>query len=568
MTRCLRAIVIVPLMLQVACQGLIEGPTGPGTSTGIGAADGSTPGSSISGVDPLRSDVKAITASAECKSGTAGVAAPLRALTRTQYANTIRDLFGGQVTASTSFPQAQGASLTGFSSDSTVNAISGGYAEGLATAADDVALQVMGKLTTILPCASSRNRACADTFVTTYATKAFRRPVAAEEKTALLAHYDGAMAEHNNFNVAIAELTSTILQHPLFVYLPEIGTLASGQRKLDDYELASRLSFLLTDTLPDAALLSAAQAGQLSTDAGLKTQTTRLIASDAFKAVLGRFVREWMHLKDVKPGDKDPTLFPEFDATLASSMSQEFDRFVLNAVRKGAGGFEALIAGRDTFVNAPLAALYGATTTSKSAEEWVPATLESERSGLLTRAAVLASYAGPTEPQHIFRGKFIRTGLLCDRVGAPPPGANASQPAYPAGSTRRQRSEILQSTQPCGGCHKQMDAIGLGFDNFDAIGQREAGNINVSGNIIGTDEVAGEFRGAAELATVLAGSDQVKECIGRQWFRYSFGRVEGAADSCTYAKVATDLGNTNGDLGAMFASITSAGGFRFRKTVD
>src|SRR5687768_10206434 len=182
MTRCLRAIVIVPLMFQVACQGLIEGPTGPaGNGTGIGAADGSNSGApGALGADPLNSDVQAITASAECKSGTVGVAAPLRALTRTQYTNTIRDLFGGQVTASSSFPQAQGASLTGFSSDSTMNAISGGYAEGLATAADDVALQVMGKLSAILPCASARNRACAETFVGTYATKAFRRPLAAE----------------------------------------------------------------------------------------------------------------------------------------------------------------------------------------------------------------------------------------------------------------------------------------------------------------------------------------------------------------------------------------------------
>jgi len=249
-------------------------------------------------------------------------------------------------------------------------------------------------------------------------------------------------------------------------------------------------------------------------------------------------------------------------------MSQELDRFVLSAVRKGAGGFEALIAGRETFVNAPLAKLYGATTSSKSADEWVPATLEAERSGLLSRAAVLASYAGPTEPQHIFRGKFIRTGLLCDRIGAPPPGASASQPSYPAGSTRRQRSEILQATQPCGACHKHMDAIGLGFDNFDAIGQREAGNIDVSGNITGNDEVAGQFQGSAELAAVFADSEQVKECVGRQWFRYAFGRVEAASDSCTYAKVATDLGNSNGDLGAMFASIAGADGFRFRKTID
>ncbi len=558
---------IFSLVQQLGCQGNIAAPTGPGTEGHLGSlGSGGTPGGSFDDIDPANTDVNVIASSVQCTREPVGVSAPIRPLTPNQYANSVRELFAGQVTPSASYPKASGVSVTGYSTDVKLHALSAGFAEGVAGAADEAALQVMSKLPQILSCAGTANRACAEQFVTTYATKAFRRPLASEEKSALLAQYDAAMSEHSNFSAAIGELASTILQHPQFIYVPEIGKLERGQRALDDYEIASRLSLLLWDGLPDAELLRAAAASELTKDAGLKKQAERLIADAKFEAVLKRFVSEWIKLDDVKAGSKDPTLFPELDETLARSLTEELQRFVTAAVRKGKGGFEALVAGRDTFVNAPLAELYGASAPGATASNWVPVTLGPERSGVLTRAAVLASFAGPTEPSHVHRGEFVLKGLLCGKIGAPPANAQASQPSYPENATRRERSAILQKTSPCGGCHTQIDPIGLALDDFDALGKKLSGDVDVSGRIGLPGDMQGEFEGSAELAGMLADSEQVQQCVGRQWFRYAFGRNEGAADACTYANVASDLGKTEGDLGSMFASVALSSGFRFRTT--
>jgi hypothetical protein len=567
MTRLSRAIVILSLAQQLGCTGNIASFTGPeGGARGSLGGSGSTPGGNFDNIDPARTDVGEIVASVQCRQGPVGVSAPIRALTPTQYANSVRDVFGGQVTASASYPKASGVSLTGYSTDVKLNALSAGFAEGVANAADEAALQVMGKLSQLLSCASSGNKACAEQFVDTYATKAFRRPLIAEERSALLAQYDAAMAEHGNFGAAIGELASTVLQHPQFIYVPEIGKLEGGQRTLDDYEISTRLSFLLWDAPPDAELLRAAKAGELTKDAGLKKQAERLIKDAKFEAVVQRFVAEWLKIKQVTAGSKDATLFPELDDVLARSMTEELNRFVIAALRKGQGGFQALVAGRETFVNGPLAELYEADAPGATDSNWVPVTLGADRSGLLTRAAVLAGFAGPTEPSHVHRGEFVLKGLLCGKVGAPPANAQASQPAYPQNSTRRERSDILQKTSPCGGCHTQIDPIGLAFDDFDALGRKLGGDVDVSGRISLAGDMEGEFQGSTELASMLSDSQQVQECVGRQWFRYAFGRNELAADACTYATVATNLGKTEGDLTSMFASVALADGFRYRIT--
>jgi hypothetical protein len=576
MTRPSRAIVSSFLLagfIGVGCTGNIGNPAGPegafGASSTPGARGGSAApsASSSSSDDTASQSISVITSSVQCSKAPVGISAPLRALNPVQYANAVRDTFGGRLTASTSYPRQVGTSLTGYSTDSARNALAGGFAEAVADAADDTAGQVFATIGQLVSCASAKNRACAEKFVDTYATKAFRRPLLAEDRDALLAEFDAAMTEHKNFEAAIAELTSAILQHPRFLYLPEFGTLTNGQRTLDDYELASRLSFLLWDTLPDDELLRAAGAGELTKDvANVKKQADRMVKAQTFEPVLTKFVKEWIGVPDVAAGSKDATLFPELDATLASALGEELNRFVLAAVKKGAGGFEALIKGRDTFVNAPLAKLYGVTANTTSATSWVPVTLGTDRPGLMTRAAVLAGFAGPTEPSHVRRGKFVRTQLLCGKIAPPPANAQAMQPAYPANATRRQKSEILQQTQPCGGCHVQLDPIGLSFDNFDALGKRLSGNIDVSGTLNAAGDLTGQFSGAEQLADLLSDSTDVRECVGRQWFRYAFGRIEGNADACTYADVASTLGETNGDLSAMLISIATADGFRFRKT--
>jgi hypothetical protein len=564
MTSAARILTLVAFCSLGGCEGQIlapqraMSPSSPAVKTVAGAnaalPDGST--------DPLSSDVQAIAQSQLCTAKTVGVRAPMRALTPVQFEKSITALFDGHVSAPKGYPSQVGASLTGYSTDASLNTLSGGFAEGLNTVAEEIGLSVVDHLSEILSCASSANRACATQFVDTYAARAFRRPLPKDEQSALLALYDEAIADHGDFGVAIGELAAAIVQHPLFVYLPELGALEGTQRKLDDYELASRLSFMLWNSPPDAELLQAAAAKKLGSTEGLNAQTARMLKDARFSDVLRGFVREWLGFKDLAADAKDKAKYPSFDAELASAMNEELDRFVSLAVGKGPGGFQALIAGRDTFVNPNLAALYGITPPASG---WKQVTLGEDRLGILGRAGVLAHFAGPTEPSHVRRGKVVRTAMLCDKVPVPPPGAAAMQPSYPAeANTRRKRSAILQQTSPCGGCHKQLDPIGLAFDDFDAIGKRISGTVDLSGNILGDEEMGGTFTGSRELSQRMSESDQVKECMGRQWFRYAYGRVEESADACSFAHMATDLGKTNGDLRSLFASATAAPGFRYR----
>ena len=286
--------------------------------------------------------------------------------------------------------------------------------------------------------------------------------------------------------------------------------------------------------------------------------------SHAFKGVLARFVRSGC-TQGRQGRDKDTTLFPEFDATLAQVHVQEARPLrVLNACARApaARGADR----RPRHVRERTVASCTAHHQQQVADEWVPATLEAERRGLLTRSAVLAATPAPPSAAHL-RGTFVALASCANASLRRRPGASDSQPAYPLAHTRRQRSEILQTTQPCGSCHKQMDAIGLGSTTSTPSdsASRATSTCTATSPHRRRRPVSSRARRTGHR---LADSEQVQECVGRQWFRYAFGRVEAEADACTYAKVATDLGNSNGDLGAMFASVTGADGFRFRKTVD
>jgi hypothetical protein len=541
MSRVSQFLALIGLPPLLACQGILEAPSKPIDQFG---------GNAVCGAEGQL----------------AGMTAPLRALTPVQYRNSVQELFGGKVTPSSQYPKASGVAVTGYSTDLALNAMSAGFAEGVSNAADEAALQIIANVADVLPCAAtSPDAACAGEFIETYAGRAFRRPLADTERSALLDQFAEAYGQHASFPAAIAELAATILQHPEFIYLPEIGKLEDGRRQLDDYEIGTRLSYLFWDAPPDAEILRAAAAGELTNAEGVKAQTERLIADPKFDQVIKRFTAEWLHFGGIVVAGKDPELYPELDETLANSMEEELDRFVIDAVRKGKGGFQALVSGRDTYVNAPLAELYGADAPGATDTDWVKVTLPAERAGVLTRAAVLAGFAGPTEASHIRRGAFVLKGMLCTPMGNPPADAEASQPAYPEGASRRERSEILQETAPCSGCHTQIDPVGLGFDDFDAIGRKLAEETDVSGRITIDGEVQ-DFNGAGELAGMLVESQQAQDCVARQWFRYSFGRNEESGDSCTHAALSEELGQTDGDLASMFASVALSDGFRYRTT--
>jgi Protein of unknown function (DUF1592)/Protein of unknown function (DUF1588)/Protein of unknown function (DUF1585)/Protein of unknown function (DUF1595)/Protein of unknown function (DUF1587) len=497
--------------------------------------------------------------------------AQMRQLTKLQYQNAVSDLFGDTFAPADAFPPQAGIGSTVFSSDAGKGALSNLSAETFLVAAEENALAAIEHLGAILPCSSTApNRACASTFIEKYARKAFRRPLNDDDRNGMLGLYDNAMAAHGEFNVAIAELAAYMLQSGEFLYQIQFGTeVKDGVRELSGYELATRLSFAIWERAPDEELDRAASADELRDPAMLEAQARRMLSDERFKEVAHRFVSEWSEIAEREYAPKDETLFPEYSEDLVNSMHEELSRFMMDAIEMDAGGISYLLEGRETWVNRPLAALYGLPEgTSASVSDWKKVTLGAERSGLITRSSVLSGLAGGAAPSHVRRGKFVRFGLLCNDLGAPPADALTKVPAYPANASARERSAILQGTSPCGSCHVLMDPIGLAFENFDALGKEHATNIDTSGEIKGDLGVKGTFNGAAELGAILADSDQVSTCISKQWFRYTFGRHEVSADACVIHEGQLASSANGRSLSALLSRVVSSEGFRFRATSE
>jgi len=487
---------------------------------------------------------------------------PLRRITSAQYANAVSDLFHGKITASPQFPVVTGGvTISGFSTDPESNAVSQVVAEQILHAAEDTAVDVAAKLPELLPCSvSAPDAACADQFFDQYARRAFRRPPTTAEHTALRVVFDKFKGD--GFDVGIAAATVALLQLPQFLYLVEIGPSDAPSRAitLTPFEQATRLAFLLWETLPDDELLQAAEQGKLTTAAELKTQAQRLLASPRAEQASVRFFREWTHFHTFTPAER-AAAFPDFTDALATSIQQQFDRFVLDNTFKPGGSLELLFTDSAFPVNASLAKFYGLTAPgTPGTDTFSTATLSRDHAGgLLALPALLGGLSHEKDTSIIFRGKFGLAKLLCTDLPSPPAGAVSLAPMLPADATARERSLGIRANATCAGCHNLIDNVGLGLEDFDAIGQHRT--LDKQGRPVDSQGVLPDgtmFNGVAELGATLATNPTVRECVAKQWFRFMFSRRESADDSCTLEELKQPLNLPGGSLkDLMLAAVAS-----------
>src|SRR4029453_5360614 len=398
-----------------ACDGSIIG--GAGGSGPSGPPGGGPPGGGPPTQPPPQTDDGRYV----CDDRMHPAVTEARRLTALEYQSSVAVLFGGRLTPSAQYPGTVGKSVTGFSTEPAYNDIGSGGAEQLLFAAEDVALQLPAALPQLLPCASTTpGEPCVNSFLDVYGTRAYRRPLSAGERAELLDEYRAGVASGASFSESMAMVVDHLLQMPQFLYLAERA--AGSERALDGYELASRLSFMLTGAIPDDALLAAAP--NLTDPATLTAQANRLLASPRANTTLARFFREWTGTLRLAPADKDQTAFPFFNAAYAQSMNDPFDRFVLDQVRNQ-GTLRTLLRSTDAFVDSNMASFFG--VTPPAAGQWAKIALDDKRySGVVTQPAMLASLAHSSEPSFVFRGKFIRKQLLCENLGMPPANAQAT----------------------------------------------------------------------------------------------------------------------------------------------
>jgi hypothetical protein len=489
-------------------------------------------------------------------------ATDLRRLTVTQYQNAIHDIFDGQVAASDQYPGAYGTSASGYSTEASLYVIGEQGVDQLMNAAEDVAVNVSATLPSLLSCTTGD--ACFGTYLDTFGRRAYRRALTSDERAALTATYQAALTSGASFSDAVAIATSQLLQSPQFLYLVEDA--AGTGRELSGDELATRLSFMLWDSVPDDALLDAAP--QLTDPATLAAQAQRLLASSKADTTLARLLREWTQTKALTSSDKDLTTFPFFDAAYASSLNESFDRFAAAQLRTGT--VSSLLTTTDAYVDENSAAAYG--VSAPPAGQWAKVSLDATRyAGVGTQALVLASDAHANESSFVFRGRFIRKRMLCDVFGAPPANAQATFASIPlpANPTGKEVSSAILSNSACAACHALMNPAGLSLEHFDGAGRwRDAyasgRPIDVTGTLPQVDGASLSFTTQVDLFAQLAQSKDVESCTAKQMFRFTFSRLETDADACAVQAVQSALDASDGDLSKALLAVISSDAFSWR----
>jgi hypothetical protein len=402
---------------------------------------------------------------------------------------------------------------------------------------------------------------CVRGFVDEIGRRAYRRTLTEDEKTRLWALYQWGADEYG-MTTGIRAVVEGVLQSPNFLYRFKFGEEPDGELvALDDFEVASRLSYFLWDSMPDDALLAAAEADELSSPEGIEAQARRMLETQKARRAVNQAFMTWMGLADFDELEReDPAFTPE----IRESMEASTLAFIDQVIWEGDGKLSTLLTAPFAYVDRNTAALYGVEPPEDDGLKRVALDGDT-RLGLLTQPALLARYGYGDRTIH--RGLFIRDAFFCSRP-APPPNEFEDPPETFEGQALRERAEDRMAHQQCGSCHHQIDPLGLAFDEFDPMGrfqsEDEHGNaVTGEGSFADTP-----VNGGVELARALAESDDVRQCVVRQWFRLAFARAMSSEDACSLRSLESALGDSNDDIRELLVSITTSDAFRYRLVND
>jgi len=428
-------------------------------------------------------------------------------------------------------------------------------------------------------CVSKANdQSCLDGFIQRFGERVQRRALAPED----VAFYRRAAGSAPYPASGYADVVALLLTSPYMNYAIEHGQSTSDTRsKLSAYELAARLSYQFWQTEPDSALLEAARSGELLTDDGFAASLARVLDDPKAERGIGEFIGQWLENPKLEALDTRAAE-PIYKAFLAdfeptSDLKQRMQREVVDSslyyLRRG-GSFADFFGSNRSFAQtADLAELYGTPVWTGDEPPILPG-----RAGLLTRAALLATGLSDTRP--IIKGVLIRKAILCDDVPPPPAEvANSPPPSSDAEASTRQAVQAKTSTGTCASCHTQLiNDLGFATENFDALGRlrTEQPLFDERGTKVGTASVdttsvprveardTTASAGAADLTRLILASDKPYACFARQYFRFTFSRVEQPGqDGCALAALKEKL-HKNANLAEVLKTIALDRSFRER----
>ncbi len=374
-------------------------------------------------------------------------------------------------------------------------------------------------------------RACAVAVIDALAPRAFRRPLSEARRDRLVALYDEG-ADDGDFGAGMRMVFESIVRSPLFGYLILTGSPVAdrpGHYELDDYEIASRLSYTLCESPPDDELWVAANAGEVHTPAQIEAQARRYLSLPCGRETVREFYREWLWLTRLDTLARDPEVFPEYTTATREAMRGEAERFV-EEVTFSERPIRELFNASYSWINRELAPLYGLDGVGADSDQFVHVELPPERAGVLTTPGLLAVTSKFSQTSPIIRGVFLNRQVLCFDLPNPPQDLDVTPPALDPNATTRERFARHTADESCRQCHQNIDPVGFGFEDFDAIGRHRTTEnglpVDANGGIPAIGIPDGSLTGGAALANAIASSDVLPDCFARQWYRFSLARLE------------------------------------------
>jgi hypothetical protein len=503
-----------------------------------------------------------------CAAGAPGHVS-IHRLTNAEYNNTVRDLlFTTSQPANAFDPVSAGAS--GFTNDSDHLTVYSDLIASYYAAAESLAQGVIaskgvtgGAYSKIVTCAPSLQ--CAQTVISQLGSRAYRRPLTTAESAALLGVYN----QDTDFDTGLSDVLITLLISPKFIFAyaadPQAQS-AGATFAVDPYALASRLSYFLWSSMPDDELFARAADKTLLTTPVLQTEVQRMLKDPKAGALLSILRNEWAGLGILA----SPTgSLRGLNDTVRYAMVGEVDAFLSDIVQNDRSFLE-VVTGQRSFVNQTLASYYGVPFTGANPSDFVSVSgPTAKRSGIVTTAAVLTATAGDVVYTHpVHRGHWVAQRILCSEPPPPPPGIPSINPDPADGGTPRQKLAAHTTNPECSGCHKVMDAVGLGLENFDPFGQWRTDYpgpppvvIDASGALPDGDLFSGPF----DMYTAIGADDATRACLVQQVMGVALTRALTSADDlCSASTIAQSTVTPDGSFSALLTQVVSSNQFRMQ----
>jgi len=464
----------------------------------------------------------------------------IRRLTKTEYANTLRDLYEVDPSIADTLP----AEVEG---EGFLNSISPLQSELFLGIANKVIDQIIAPESQAPTAVQKRLfgetpkgtdlRKAAHGVARTLARDAYRRPPTDAELDVLVDVYDLARNNELNHPAALGLMLKAVLVSPQFLFITPAGEPESKDAivLLDDFQLASRLSYLLWSAPPDAELAALADKGDLHKPEVLRTQVERLLKDARSRALFDGFGAQWLRVNELDGQVFDPKTFPQMTPALRTAMMDEARLFFESIVSENQSVVR-FVSSDYTFVNEPLAKVYGLEQSVRGPKMRRVKLTNPNRGGFLSMPATLATTSFPNRTSPVLRGVWVLEQILGERVPPPPadiPELEEQDHKKIEGLTLRQRTELHQSEATCRNCHKILDPIGFGLENFDAIGRwREKNDQGLAIDSAGKLPDGKEFSTPAELKRLLAKREaDLARNVTERLMAYALGRkLEGYDD--------------------------------------